>query len=129
MKAALAVLGLGLALASPAAAHEPVDISGDFDGRYLWLDAPNTTDVGSARIRIVFAGNEGAAVLTPNQYWVYSEAYRRHLARLSQRQTVHTAIPRARVAAFRDVTRQFANLRVDGIDLDRTYGETIIPGL
>jgi len=126
MKAALPGL-IALMLTAPAIAQERLDISGRYDPSYLWFDAPNTTDAGDARIRIVFAGREGAAALTPNQYWAYGQSYRRHLARLSFRQTVASAEPRARYAAFMDVLRAYPNLAVTGFDLDLTYDETAIP--
>ncbi|WP_179381442.1 hypothetical protein [Jannaschia marina] len=124
MKALLAAALIVLAL--PAGAHPTLNLATDIDTRYLWYDAPNTTDAGDARIRIVFNGHEGAAALTPNQYWAYSRAYQRHLAHLSFHQSVAQAIPRARHRAFRDVVARYPNLRVDGFDLKISYGDAFI---
>lgn len=126
----VAALALATALLLPVGASAQVlDISRTYDPSYLWFDAPNTTDAGDARIRIVFAGREGAAAMTPNQYWHYAQAYRLHLGRLVQRRSVAASEGAARHFAFRDVLARYPNLRVDGIDLKRTYAETVLtPG-
>lgn len=125
MKAILTAAALAFAL--PAAAHPVLDLSvTEVSPGYLWFDAPNTTDAGDARIRIVFNGREGAAALTPNQYWHYAEAYKRHLTRLSMRSSLASAEPRARHSAFRDVAARYPNLRVEGFDLKRNYGNALL---
>lgn len=133
MRALLAAAALLLALPAGAQTVRPegsltaLDLSVTrVDPGYLWFDAPNTTDAGDARIRIVFAGREGAAALTPNQYWIYARSYKRHLAHLSMRGSVHRALPRARHLAFRDVAARYPNLRVEGFDLKRTYGDALV---
>lgn len=93
-----------------------------YDPAVAWFDAPNTTDLGDARMRIVFDGREGAAALTPNQYWAYSEAYRRTLAGLSLRMPVDAAIPRARHEAFLAVARANPKLVVQGFALSELMG-------
>lgn len=112
---------------TPAGRLPTLDLSvTQVDPGYLWFDAPNTTDAGDARMRIVFAGREGAAALTPNQYWFYSQSYRRHLARLAMGRSVASAEPHARYSAFRDVAARYPNLRVQGFDLKRSYGAALI---
>ena len=93
---------------------------------YLWFDAPNTTDPGSARIRIVFQGRTGAAALTPNQYWHYTRSYKRNLARLAMTRSLANAEPQARLLAFREVAARYPNLRVEGFELRRDYGNALI---
>ncbi|MEM9795259.1 MAG: hypothetical protein AAF919_02150 [Pseudomonadota bacterium] len=123
------VFVLTLALASPAAAHTRLDISPDYDPEILWLDAPNAASLGNARIRLVYHGREAVAALTPNQYWYYSQAYRRSMARLALRMPVHHAEPRARHAAFRAVLGRYPNLNVQGLNLEDVDGGRIAGGL
>ncbi|SDZ23527.1 hypothetical protein SAMN05444004_10865 [Jannaschia faecimaris] len=126
MKGALFASAAALALMIGSTAQAHLDISGNYDASYAWFDAPNTTDPGDARVRIVFSGRDGAAALTPNQYWLYAESYRRNLARLSMHRPVRQAEAHARQHAFRDVVASFPNLVVESIDLKRTYGDALI---
>lgn len=124
MRAVLTAAAIVMAL--PAAAHQTVSPVTNPNTNYLWLDAPNTTDAGSARMRIVFNGQEAAAALTPNQYWLYTRAYKRHLTHLSLRHGVHNAEGQARRQAFHDVVARYPNLRIEGFDFKRYYGNALI---
>ena len=123
MRALLAATALLAAL--PVAAQQRLDPRTDPDTRYVWYGAPHTTDAGDARIRIVFDGREGAAVLTPNQYWHYSEAYKRALARLTLR-GVGAPVGQARHLAFQDVIARYPTLRVESVDLADSYAEAVV---
>ncbi len=112
------------ALLLPAVAQ--ADAPGQDAASYLWFDGPNTVDAGDARMRIVFDGGGGAAALTPNQYWLYSEAYRRHLGHLAMRRPMAAAEGAARHLAFRDVVARYPTLRVEAFDLEGSYAETLI---
>ena len=123
MRALLVAAALVAAL--PAVAQQRLDPRTNPDTRYVWYGAPHTTDAGDARIRIVFDGREGAAVLTPNQYWHYAEAYKRALARLTLR-GARSAEGQARHLAFGEVVARYPNLRVEGVDLAGSYGEAVV---
>lgn len=119
-------LALALLFALPAGAHETLNPATNPDTGYVWFDAPNTTDAGDARIRIVFDGRAGAAALTPNQYWHYAQSYKRHLTALTLRGHVHGAPARARHHAFRDVAARYPQVRVEGFDLKADFGTALL---
>ncbi|MCK0167439.1 hypothetical protein MWU52_07765 [Jannaschia sp. S6380] len=125
----LAALLLTAGLATPAAATHLIDLTTRYNPEILWFDAPNTTSIGQARVRIVFDGHVGAAALTPNQYWRYAGFYKAHMARLALRMPVSRAEPRARYAAFHDVARIYPLLRVSGFDLEDLDGGRLLPDL
>ncbi|WP_299819970.1 hypothetical protein [uncultured Jannaschia sp.] len=125
MRGVIALL-CALTAAGPVWAQR-LGLSGDFDPRYAWYDGPTTTRAGDARMRIVFAGREGEAALTPNQYWHYEQVYRRHLARFAFAMPVEQAEPRARHAAFRDVVLRYPDMVVTGFDLEPIDGGRIAP--
>ena len=119
---------LALAAAGPAVAQS-VDLNRSYDPDYLWYEGPTSNRAGEARMRIVFAGREGQAALTPNQYWYYEQVYRRHLARFSFAMPVAQAEPRARHAAFRDVVLRYPDMAVTGFDLAPIDGGRLAPSL
>ncbi|SFI57249.1 hypothetical protein [Jannaschia pohangensis] len=107
------ITALAVLMALPAAAHDY-----RYDPAVLWFDAPKTTDAGDARIRIVFHGQEGAAALTPNQYWFYANAYRNRMIELSRHGvSVARATLRARHDAFHATAAAYPGMRVDGFKL------------
>lgn len=129
MRSILSAAAVLAAAALPASATHLVDLTERYDPEILWFDAPNTTSIGQARVRIVFDGHVGAAALTPNQYWRYSQFYKDHLARLALRMPVAQAEPHARYAAFRDVARLYPLLRVSGFDVEDLDGPRLYPDL
>ncbi|CUH39708.1 hypothetical protein JSE7799_02436 [Jannaschia seosinensis] len=132
MKALLAAVAL--TLASPASADGVLGF--EYDPAYAWLYAPDTTELGDGRVRMVF-GDGRAALLTPNQFWYYEQIYKEVLAQLSFRMPVQQAVPRAQHAALTAMVRAHPTLRVQGADMEpltvprllpRIPGVTVRPG-
>ncbi|UWQ19250.1 hypothetical protein [Jannaschia sp. M317] len=119
------VLLAALALPLAAQAHDPQD---GYAPARVWMDGPDTLRGGQDRIRLVFHGQDRAAALTPNQFYLYQAEYKRCLTQLAMTMPVHRAEARARHHAFHAVQAAYPAVQVQSLDLVPLRGARLLPG-